>query len=49
MKSPREMDEQVETYIGYMAVGVMCLLIITIIILAVQLLVGLLAAISMGV
>ena len=48
MKSPKEMDKKVEEYTGYLVLGVMSLLIIIILILAVQLLVGLLTAISMG-
>lgn len=48
MKSPKEMDEKVEEYTGYMILGLMCVLIIFVLILLVQFIVGLLTVISMG-
>lgn len=46
--TPKEGERKVERYTGYLALGVMAVLVLVVICLVLQFLVGLLCAISMG-
>ena len=46
--TPRESEDKIRLYTGYLTIGVMAVLVLVVIFLVLQFLVGLLCAISMG-
>ena len=47
--TPKEGERKVELYTGYLAIGVMVVLVLVVIALAVQFIIGLMITLSMGV
>ena len=47
--TPKEGERKVELYTGYLALGVMAVLVVVVILLLIQFIIGVLCAISMGV
>ena len=47
--TPKEGERKVELYTGYIALGVMAVLVVVVILLLIQFIIGVLCAISMGV
>ena len=48
MKSPQEMEEDVDHILSYMTIGVICLLVTILLMIGVEIAVGLLTTISIG-
>ena len=48
MKSPKQMEEKVDTYAYYMTLGILTVFLLCIIILVIHFIIGLLTFISMG-
>ena len=46
--TPKEGERKVELYTGYIALGVMAVLVVVVILLLIQFIIGVLCAISMG-
>lgn len=47
--TPKDGERKVELYTGYLALGVMAVLVVVVILLLIQFIIGVLCAISMGV